>query len=611
MKYCLADCDENARRLLSSASELAGFLFQEDGVRLTLSREQSDGYRITYGEDGCRIAYRTLPQLCRALLYAVTNEACENVSERCAFSDFGIMLDVSRNAVLNPETLKKMIRYAAYLGYGFVGLYMEDTIRVNEEPYFGYMRGALSETELAEADAYAAVFGIELRPFIQTLAHLNQIVRYEEYERITDTDDILLAGDPRTRELLEHLIGAVSKSFTSRKINIGMDEAHMVGLGKYLDRHGYEERQQIMEKHLEMVLEICRKYGFQVQMWSDMFFRLAFHGEYYTGDDSSLECIHIPEGVQLGYWDYYSTDREHYAEMLRRHKKLAKDVAFVGGAWKWTGFVPHNRYSIRAGEAALTACRENGIDSVTLTCWGDDGAETSVFSVLPAFFADAQLSYDSTMNENAFRLLTGFSLQEFLQLDDVNPYSSGETHNNASKYLLYNDPLIGTFDSVLRPDTPEQFAEAAGKLKKLTKRGSFSYIMETAYRLCLVLEKKAALGREIREAYEAQNTEALRWLADFEIPEILKRSEDFYESFRAQWEQENKSFGFEVQTVRIGGLLQRLKDVRRILNSYLDGTIDRIAELEEKQKPFHYFEENEIESLNYNLWRDIVSPSRI
>ena len=61
---------------------------------------------------------------------------------------------------------------------------MEDTIQVEEEPYFGYMRGALTCEELKEADAYAEIFGIELRPFIQTLAHLNQIVRYEEYQKI-------------------------------------------------------------------------------------------------------------------------------------------------------------------------------------------------------------------------------------------------------------------------------------------------------------------------------------------------------------------------------------------------------------------------------------------
>lgn len=229
------------------------------------------------------------------------------------------------------------------------------------------------------------------------MAHLNQIVRYEEYQKIIDTDDILLVGDKRTEILLENLIGTIAQCFSSRKLNIGMDEAHMLGLGKYLNKNGYQNRQEIMRKHLEKVLEICRKYGFQVQMWSDMFFRLAFQGEYYSHDIKELENVEIPPDVEIGYWDYYSIEKEHYESMIRNHKMLTENVAFIGSAWKWTGFIPHNRYSILNGKAALPICREQKIASVTLTCWGDDGAEASVFSILPTLYEDANLAYTSKM----------------------------------------------------------------------------------------------------------------------------------------------------------------------------------------------------------------------
>lgn len=77
---------------------------------------------------------------------------------------------------------------------------------MEEEPYFGYMRGRMTHEEICELDRYAKEFGIELRPYIQTLAHLNQIVRYEQYDRITDTKDILLVGDERTETFLDHVI---------------------------------------------------------------------------------------------------------------------------------------------------------------------------------------------------------------------------------------------------------------------------------------------------------------------------------------------------------------------------------------------------------------------
>lgn len=51
----------------------------------------------------------------------------------------------------------------------------------------------------------------------------------------------------------------LSKSFRSRKIHIGMDEAHMIGRGKYEDMHGAaENRSEIMLKHLNKVVELAK-----------------------------------------------------------------------------------------------------------------------------------------------------------------------------------------------------------------------------------------------------------------------------------------------------------------------------------------------------------------
>ena len=155
------------------------------------------------------------------------------------------MVDISRNAVLRPEAARKLIRLCALMGYSFVGLYMEDTIDIPGEPYFGYQRGAMTPEELKDLDQYAAGLGLELRPYLQTLAHLNQIMRYQRYDEIRDTEDILLAGDERTYRLLDKLLKTVSECFTTRKVNIGMDEAALVGAGKYLEQNGYQPRIQV------------------------------------------------------------------------------------------------------------------------------------------------------------------------------------------------------------------------------------------------------------------------------------------------------------------------------------------------------------------------------
>ena len=91
--------------------------------------------------------------------------------ETVNFQRNGFMLDCSRNAVFTVSKVKSIIRTLAKLGMNVLMLYTEDTYEVPGRPYFGAYRGRYTKAELKEMDAYAKLFGIELVPCIQTLAH--------------------------------------------------------------------------------------------------------------------------------------------------------------------------------------------------------------------------------------------------------------------------------------------------------------------------------------------------------------------------------------------------------------------------------------------------------
>lgn len=601
---------------------------------LTAEQGTVAGYRYTKSDGELHIVYGTKPDLCRALLAAAGSAAAgiavagrtvagsaaagstaaKGKSERW-LSEIGYMADCSRNAVARVDTLKKLVRQAALMGYHFIGLYLEDTLAIPEEPYFGYMRGAYTKEEIAEVVRYAELFGVEIRPYVETLAHLNQITRYEHYQKFIDTDDILLAGDERTYAFLDHYLKAVSDAFPSRRVNLGMDEAHMVGLGKYLDAHGYQNRVEIIQKHLERVMEICRQYGLQPQMWSDMFFRLAFGGEYYVKDKPMADNVKIPEGLELVYWDYYSADEEHYDDMLRQHRKMTDKVSFAGGVWKWIGFAPHNRYSAVIGKAALSSCRRNGITSVVMTGWGDNGGEASQFSILPGLFEDARLVYEDDLPESAFYALTGIREEDYMKLDLSNPLPEREDRvNNAGKFLLYNDVLLGVFDPLAKQLANGYYEDAAKQLEQAVRDSSGSslcYVLKTQASLCRVLQDKANLGTVIRAAYDAGDREKLREIAEEAIPQLLGKLDRFYQDFRKQWMSENKAFGFEVQSLRIGGLRQRILEVQQRMEEYLSGEITEIDELEKPVLPFAYCEGADVTTLDYNRWNYIVTTAVI
>ena len=579
--------------------------------KIICKQEPINGYQIHFCDDGIEIVYSSISQRNRALL-ALTTTMHDDVEIRVV-KDLGVMVDCSRNAVPKVMTLKKLIRYLSFMGYTFLGLYMEDTLKIDGEPYIGYQRGAYTVKDIQELDIYAQQYGIELRPYVQTLAHLNQIVRYEEYQKMVDVDDILLVGSSRTYTYLENLFRTLDKAFHSRKVNIGMDEAFMLGLGKYLTEHGYQNRLEIMNQHLQTVREIASKYNFELQMWSDMFFRLAANGSYYNLSQEQIQKINVPEDVNLAYWDYYSTDVQHYSDNLKLHKNLSPNISFVGGAWKWTGFIPHNRYSIHACKAVIQACVEHRINEITFACWGDDGAESSLFAVLPTLFVNANEVYGNHMSNKCFEVLIGISLDTFLSVDEVNPcMRDGFTHNNASKYFLYNDLLQGTFDSVAQASMIREIQSILPKISnKSIESSDLFYYFKTVQSLIKVLELKLNLGNEIYHAYKHNDLQAFNKIVDQILPELIKRIETFYEAFKRQWYLENHNQGFEVQTIRLGGLKQRVIDVREQLLAYQKGEVTRIDELEEEHLDFHYFDDSSIERLNYNLWSHIVSTSKL
>ena len=533
---------------------------------------------------------------------------------------FGAMLDMSRNAVMKPEEVKKYAKLLKSLGYNMIQLYTEDTYEVSGEPYFGYLRGRYSQEELKDIVSYCNGIGVEVIPCIQTLAHLNTIFRWDAYNSsVKDCTDILLVDEPKTYELIENMIKSLRSSFTSEYIHIGCDEAHMVGLGKFLERNGYQNRFEIIHRHLERVIEIAKKYGFKPMMWSDMFFRLANpDGGYHTKTDVITDEIvaSCPEGVDLVLWDYYHNDIELYDRMIEMHKKFKGELWFAGGAWCWSGWAPHNKWSLESMKPAMESCRKNGVRNVFMTMWGDNGKECSFYSVLPALYAIRRF-YDGVCDldiiKREFYDITGESFDAMMDLDAPNYVAEcRDPFPTPSKYMLYSDPFLGFLDSTIVSDASARYAEYARQLSEYAEESkSYGYVFACEARLCEALELKYDLGVRTRKAYAEKNIEAIRALAE-DYTVVIERVEAFYSSFRELWFRENKPYGFEVQDQRFGGLLLRLRACRDRLIDYSNGAIDSIPELEEDILDYKINGASVKEkSFNYNDWRSAVTVNPI
>ncbi len=517
------------------------------------------------------------------------------------FNSLGVMLDMSRNAVMTLPALRRYLPLLKKMGYNTVFLYVEDTYEVDGEPYFGYMRGRYSKDEMKEMDAYASSIGIEIIPCIQTLAHLNGTLRWDQIP--VDCNDILLADDERTYEVIEHMFTTLRECFKTNKLHVGMDEAHMLGRGKHLDIHGYEKASEIIKRHLARVTEMARKLDYEVMLWSDMFFRSWCNDAYYLDEVTKIpkEIVDsVPEGVIPVYWDYYHQDEHSYDVMIENHKQLSKKTWFAGGVWCWGGFMPHNEFGIRMMDPAIRSCRKNGVKNVFITMWGDDGAECSKFAMLPSLFYVAELAKgndDMELIKDKFKKFTGgITFDEFMMLDAPNNIlSEGNIQNvqegrrpvNPCKYMLYSDYFNDFLDYTAVPGASKTYADYATELYRIAKKSRrFGYLFTTAARLCEALSVKHELGIKTRRAYESGDKDALRALAENDYVKAEKLINAFGLAFEKQWFLDNKPCGFDVQDQRIGAIIRRTSACRRRILDYVNGKVDSIPELEEKLLPF-------------------------
>lgn len=551
------------------------------------------------------IFYKSNNELFRLLLETEHYDFNNNfeIKINSSFKDLSIMVDVARNYPLKVETFKKLIRYMALLGYSTLKIYFEDLLEVNNEPYFGYLRGRYSKEEIKEIVNYADLFKIEVMPYIQTLAHLNQIKRWCVYRDHFDIDDILLVDDERTYTLIDNMLETISESFTSKRINIGMDEAYLLGRGKYLDKNGYEKRVNIFKKHLSKVLTLTSKYNLDVEMWGDMF----FNNSSYAYDNLSVEDLNKVNNLKLVYWDYEYKDVKEFQSLIKLHKKVSDKVSTAGGSWKWLGLAPNNKYAIAANINFMKASLKENIEEYTLTCWGDNGSSASIFSILPTLFAVANFSFyqGNKKIDYLFKDIFKISFKDFLYVDKVNNVTINDplnAKNNISRIYLYNDLLLGTYNSLIDKDQISTYKVIKKKLNKLSKNNSFNYIFKTLFEFCRVLILKVEIMDELRIAYQDNNKEKLNEIL-IKLNKLRTTFDKFYFALYEQYHLEAKGNGFDVIDIRLGGVLQRIKTTIRKINDYLKyGT--KIDELEEIMLDFYgnvysYFHPNDIVDNSY------------
>lgn len=542
------------------------------------------------------------------------------IVETPQFKTNGIMVDCSRNAVMKPTTVYKLLRHMAMMGLNMLMLYTEDTYTLEGESFFGYLRGRYSADEIKAIDDYAYQFGIEIIPCIQTLGHMSMVLKWPEYSYLSDNEHVLLAGEEKTYEFIEKMIQAATAPLRSKRIHIGMDEAWGMGLGRYLNRNGYRDALDIFNSHLERVMEITDQYGLEPMIWSDTYLHAASKQEFLDDDVMAVGDVtgSIPQGVQFVYWDYFTRDETFYRDIINKHKQLGLLPIFAGGVVACSTFAANSARTFESTNPALNTCKQEGVKEVFVTIWGDDAAEYHPFTALLGFQLYAEHSYAAQLDmdklKRRVKFCTGIDFEAFMDLSLLDNMEGINRDNrwppNVSKYVFWQDPLLGLHDKDIEHlqldayyrDVHERFAE------RWQEQEECSEYFRVPLKLSSVLSIKSEIGIRMKASYDQGDRDGLRSIAEQDLPELTRRVREMREVHRDQWHSLNKPFGWEVLDLRYSGLLGRIDTAAYRLKEYLSDSIDSIGELEEDKLPLDLTPNG----LGNGIWRKykkIVSPN--
>ncbi|KAI9023835.1 glycoside hydrolase superfamily [Phycomyces nitens] len=510
-----------------------------------------------------------------------------NFTEQAQFETQGVMVDCSRNGVLRVHSVYFILCNMAYMGLNMLQLYTEDTYEVEGEPLFGYLRGKYTQEELSAIDDYAFDLGIEVMPCIQTLGHFGQVLQWPEYAHLRDNPEVLLAESEPTYDFLEKIIKAAASPFRSKRIHLGMDEAHGLGEGRYAQIFGYKEPTKIFVDHLKRVHEICARLGIQPILWSDMLFCLAARNNTLQGyyDESSNPATpelveSMPNNTDLIYWDYYHTNPDIYEQKLKQHRDLGCHQPWVAtGVWTWSRFWSALPFTFEAVRASTVTAKDkdHGVRNTFITIWGDEGNECDIYSALPAMCYYAHHGYSSqdeidiSLLKLSFEGICGASFDDWVFASKIDDTPTGipitqRTHYapNTSKWLLWEDPFLSFLSPQYADEDLENHYRSISEhlfdaLESKRSLGPLNLRLEFPARIATVLSLKCHLRQRLADAYRKQQYEQLYDLAQGRLTRLREEVDHLWKYHRQMWMKMYKPFGWEVLELRYGGLRTRLE----------------------------------------------------
>jgi hexosaminidase len=328
-----------------------------EGYRLTISKR---GVEVVAADDaGAFYARATLAQLAHlhdGMLPVGTVDDWPDLPVR------GVMLDISRDKVPTPATLRELIARLASWKVNQVHLYMEHTFAYRDHEEVWASASPLTSDEVRVLDRFCRAHHVELVPNRNCLGHMERWLKHHRYRLLAIAPDgwtdhrgrvraptTLDPAKPAALALVRELLAELLEAFTSARVHVGLDEPWELPPERATDYLDWVAALRALPE-----LE-----GREMLLWGDI---LANHPELVDA---------LPGGVTVCEWGY--EDWHPFAARASTLAAAERPFWVCPGTSSWLSILGRVTNAVGNCAAAADAAQAHGGSGLLVTDWGDMG----------------------------------------------------------------------------------------------------------------------------------------------------------------------------------------------------------------------------------------------
>jgi hexosaminidase len=284
----------------------------------------------------------------------------------------GVLLDVSRDKVPTMATLHALVDRLASWKVNQLQLYTEHTFAYRGHERVWADASPLTAEEVRELDAHCHGVGIELVPNQNSFGHFHRWLVHEPYRQLAEVPEgiehpfgdrkepfSLCPIDPGSLQLLADLYDQLLPNFTSRELNVGLDETFDLGKGRSAAAVGEKGRVRVYLEFLQEVHRLVAARGHRMQFWGDIIIEQPELIPELPADAIALE------------WGY---EADHpFLDHAQRFADSGLDFMVCPGTSSWNSLAGRADNALRNLALAAVAGVDAGARGYLITDWGDFG----------------------------------------------------------------------------------------------------------------------------------------------------------------------------------------------------------------------------------------------